>query len=49
MDIFLTSEEDGKSGETQKLVIIEDEWLEVENEPKVFKVPKKMLEKEDRV
>ena len=48
MDVFLTSEEDGKSGETQKAVIIEDEWIEGENEPKIFKVSRKATEKEER-
>ena len=46
LEVFLTTEEDGKSGETQKVVIIEDDWKEDEKgEQKVFKVPQKELNK----
>ena len=40
VDMFLMLGEEEKSGETQK-VVIEDEWLEGETEPKVFEVPQK--------
>ena len=41
VDGFLTSEEGGKSGETRKVVVLDEEWLEGEGEPRMFQIPQK--------
>ena len=48
MDVFLTSEEGKESGETEKVVVLEEEWIEGETEPKVFQTPRKGIDIEGK-
>ena len=43
-DVFLTTEENNKLGETQKVTLFDDDWEEKEiGEPKWYSVPRKVM------